>query len=212
MKKFLFLALAVLISGSVSAQSKVRTTQKKAPVARKAAPQQKKAAPQQRKTYQAQSKPQGGGSFWRTRDRADFNLLQLGYMRETYCNGVFLGYKHGWNLTSKLPLYIEPGAELHYVSRGADNSVGVTIPVDFSYKFKTGDFSISPVTGPTLGYIHDFNKGTYDDNYFVLGWDFGARLAYKRVTLSYRYNKVLYNNGGGDEVWNFHKLAVGFTF
>ncbi|MBR0181967.1 MAG: hypothetical protein IJQ05_01660 [Bacteroidaceae bacterium] len=86
--------------------------------------------------------------------------------------------------------------------------VGLTAPFDFSYKFKIGEFSISPITGPTLGWIHemvDWSTRTYDD--FVFGWDFGGRVAYKNFTLSYCYNK-----GISGDYWNTHQLAVGYIF
>lgn len=149
-------------------------------------------------------------SFWKTDDCENFNLLQAGYMSHTFNgNGFFVGYKHGWNITGeKLPLYIEPGVEFHYTRFGTGyNSVGLSAPIDFSYKFKAGDFSISPITGPTLGWEHGWSPSC---DAFVFGWDFGGRIAYKKVTLEYRYNKVI--NTPSDGTWNFHTLGVGFLF
>ena len=153
-------------------------------------------------------------SFWKTDDCENFTLFQAGYMSDTYnADGFFVGYKHGWNITGeKLPLYLEPGAEFHYVSYPNGNGIGLTVPVNVSYKFKTGDFSISPITGPTFGYSHAWNSTVSGDD-FVFGWEFGGRIAYKRITLSYRYNKVITNSLLYDvTVWNYHKLAIGFTF
>ncbi len=155
-------------------------------------------------------------SFWKTDDCDNFNLIQAGFARESNPggNGFFVGYKHGWNITGeKLPLYIEPGAELRFESFGAScYDIGVTVPIDFSYKFKTGDFSISPITGPTLGYLCNFGDGwsaLTKEHCFTLGWDFGARLAYKKFTLEYRYNKGLLNSS---TVWATHQLGIGFLF
>ncbi|MBO4661551.1 MAG: hypothetical protein J5630_02500 [Bacteroidaceae bacterium] len=152
-------------------------------------------------------------SFWKTDDCDNFNLIQAGYMSESGFNGVFAGYKYGLNITGKkLPLYLEPGAEFHYVSYPNGNGIGLTVPVNVSYKFKTGDFSISPITGPTFGYSRAWNSEVSGDD-FVFGWEFGGRIAYKRITLSYRYNKVITNSLLHDVVvWNYHKLAIGFTF
>ena len=149
-----------------------------------------------------------GKSFWKTKDCEDFNLVQAGYRSDTGANGFFVGYKHGWNITAQLPLYIEPGLEFNYSTNRYLTVVGLTAPFDFSYKFKIGEFSISPITGPTLGWIHemfDWSTRTYDD--FVFGWDFGGRVAYKNFTLSYRYNK-----GISGDYWNTHQLAVGYIF
>ena len=147
-------------------------------------------------------------SFWKTDDCENFNLLQAGYMSDTYNgDGFFVGYKHGWNITGeKLPLYIQPGVEFQYIKFGF-NRIGVEVPVDFSYKFKTGDFSISPITGPTLRYAHDWGTGYYSSDEFIFGWDFGGRIAYKKCTLSYRYNKTI----SGDS-WNTHQIGIGFLF
>ena len=151
--------------------------------------------------------------FWRTSDCNNFNLIQAGYRSDTGANGFFVGYKHGWNITGeKLPLYIEPGLEFNYYTYYSLTGVGLTMPINFSYKFKIGDFCISPITGPTLGWTHErqewyyYTSSTYDD--FVFGWDFGARIAYKKITLEYRYNKVINDCA----TWNSHSLGIGFTF
>ena len=148
------------------------------------------------------------GKWWKTDDCENFTLIQVGYMSDTYNgDGFFVGYKHGWNITGeKLPLYIEPGVEFQYIKFGF-NRIGFEVPVDFSYKFKTGDFSISPITGPTLRYAHDWGTGYYSSDEFIFGWDFGGRIAYKKCTLSYRYNKTI----SGDS-WNTHQIGIGFTF
>lgn len=147
-------------------------------------------------------------SFWKTDDCENFTLLQAGYMSDTYnADGFFVGYKHGWNITGeKLPLYIEPGFEFQYVKFPWMHRIGFTVPVDFSYKFKSGDFTISPVTGPTLRYAHDWND-TGSENEFIFGWDFGGRIAYKKIALEYRYNKGI----SGDS-WNTHQIGIGFLF
>jgi hypothetical protein len=153
------------------------------------------------------------GKWWKTDDCSNFNLIQAGHRCDPVCNGYgfFVGYKHGWNITAK-PLYIEPGLEFHYMSMGwRGSSIGLTTPIDFSYKFKIGDFYISPITGPTLGWIHymyDWYWSGQTDDDFAFGWDFGVRFAYRRFTLSYRFNKVLNDCAA----WNSHSLGIGFTF
>jgi hypothetical protein len=148
-------------------------------------------------------------SFWKTDDCDNFNLIQAGYKSDSFTgDGFFVGYKHGWNITGeKLPLYIEPGIEFHYAKHNYLNSIGLTAPIDFSYKFKTGDFSISPVTGPMLGWGHNWSPS---NDAFYFGWDFGGRVAYKKICLEYRYTKII--NSPSDATWNFHSLGIGFQF
>lgn len=207
MKKVLFLMLVALLCIPANAQRKTYQGPKKtaaAKVQRKAAPVQRKAAPVQKKQKD---------NFWNTIDRENFNLIQVGYMRDSYVgNGAFIGYKHGWNITGqKLPLYIEPGVEFHYTSLNTGyNSIGLSAPIDFSYKFKAGDFSISPITGPTLGWNHDWMTAAPSYDCFVFGWDFGGRIAYKKITLEYRYNKTI--NTPSDGTWNYHTLGLGILF
>lgn len=149
-----------------------------------------------------------------------YNLIQLGYVSGTPINryhwndvtggnGVWLSYKRGINLTKgRLPLYIEPGVDLRYVSCAVEyryDSYSVSdgelsIPLDITYRFNVGEFGIMPLTGPQFSV--DFENG---DPKFK--WNIGARMAYKKLTFGYHYSITCVGAGSG-----MHQLGIGVLF
>ncbi len=151
------------------------------------------------------------GKFWKTSDTKNYNLVQVSYVADSGGNGLSLSYKRGINLTKgKLPLYIEPGIELQYNSvpyyydwrwdEYENESCGtLTIPVNFSYKFKFNQFSVAPITGPQFSYD--------SERECVFGWNIGARLAYGKVSFDYHYTAALVGRSDG-----VHQVGIGILF
>lgn len=152
-----------------------------------------------------------GETFWSHSDTKGYNLIQIGYVsgapgRYNGGDGACLfSYKRGINLTKgRLPLFIEPGIDFRYINcygrYGDEHNGEMNIPLDFAYKFKAGDFGITPVTGP------QFALGFLDGNP-MFRWNFGARLAYKRLSLGYLYSAVVAGQSTG-----MHNLGLGIQF
>lgn len=162
-----------------------------------------------------------GETFWRHSDTKGYNLIQIGYVsgapggtiyenRIVGGNGFYASYKRGINLTrGRLPLFFESGIDLRYISCTTrryydvyrqENNGELNIPLDFAYKFKAGDFGITPVTGP------QFALGFQNHNP-MFRWNFGARLAYKRLSLGYLYSAVVAGQSTG-----MHSLGLGIQF
>lgn len=157
-----------------------------------------------------------GETFWRHSDVKGYNLIWIGYVsgapgkKVTGGDGATLfGYKRGINLTKgRLPLFIEPGIDFRIISstdserywRDSELTGEMDIPLDFAYKFKAGDFGVTPVTGP------QFALGFLAGNP-MLRWNFGVRLAYKRLSLGYLYSAVVAGESTG-----MHNLGIGIQF
>lgn len=164
-----------------------------------------------------------GETFWRHSDTKGYNLIQIGYVsgasgggyseEVTGGNGFGVGYKRGINLTKgRLPLFIEPGIDFRYISASMvyhgwydnyynnEHNGEMNIPLDFAYKLKAGDFGITPVTGPQFSIEFVYGNPMFR-------WNFGARLAYKRLSLGYLYSAVVTGKSTG-----IHSLGLGIQF
>ena len=99
-----------------------------------------------------------------------------------------------------------------YMSESGFNGVFAGYKYGLNITGKKLPLYLEPGAEFHFGYSHAWNSTVSGDD-FVFGWEFGGRIAYKRITLSYRYNKVITNSLLYDVVvWNYHKLAIGFTF
>lgn len=121
-----------------------------------------------------------------------YKYWELGYCSEGGANGAFVGWiiskpfykglsfdvgmRAQWNMVSIPSTYYYEGDSFHYV--GMKFLLGASYQINLSE-----DITLIPNTGARLGFIGGcFSEGETD---FVMGWDFGARLKYKRFFLSY---------------------------
>lgn len=109
------------------------------------------------------SSASGGGISAMSTD--DYNRFYVGYIplnvdltwwdMPSLKNSLTAGYLHGSSLSSKLPLFIEYGANFQYTfgkDKSSDyndrvNMYSVNIPVNLAFKFQFNDISITPYLG-----------------------------------------------------------------
>ena len=142
-----------------------------------------------------------------------YKYWELGYCSEGGANGAFVGWiiskpfykglsfdlgmRAQWNMISIPATYFYEGESFHYM--------GMKFLLGASYQIKLSEeVSIIPNTGARLGFIAGcFSEG---ETNFVMGWDFGARLKYKRFFVSYAATVGITGQG------TTHSVGIGIDF
>lgn len=155
-------------------------------------------------------------------------------------HGFTVGYTRGINLTHKLPLFLEVGAQMIY-GGGSKNGLSVkqlrfAVPVNITYRFRINDdFKLSPYTGFALDVnaVERYNLGGYSGSLFdgfnyrgfagsanrVSGtWQIGLNANYKKflVGLEYGLDMNNYVNTNDDSLYQAHisqsHVALNFGY
>ncbi len=130
-------------------------------------------------------------------------------------HGFMVGYTRGINLTHKLPLFLEVGAQMIYgggsKSRLSIKQLRFAIPVNITYRFRINDnFKLSPYTGFAIDVnaVGRYNYGRYSGSLFdafefaryegsanrVSGtWQIGLNANYKKFLFSVEYGLDMSN-------------------
>ena len=157
-------------------------------------------------------------------------------------HGFTVGYTRGINLTHKLPLFLEVGAQMIYGGGSKDGlsvkQLRFAIPVNITYRFRINDnFKLSPYTGFALDlnavgrYNYQGYSGSLFDAIALYGyegsanrvsgtWQIGLNANYKKflVGLEYGLDMNNYVNANADSDYRASisqshvALNVGYEF
>lgn len=136
--------------------------------------------------------------------------------------GLTLGYLHGFNLSSNLPLFLEVGGNVAYSYGDIDaididyKLLSVNVPVNVAYKFSFGDsgFSLTPFLG--LNFRYNILRKAEGDLSFYQGLDWDNWWTYDSFDSDtslylgeWKRFQVGWQIGVG---FNYKKLYVGISY
>ena len=154
-------------------------------------------------------------------------------------HGFTVGYTRGINLTNKLPLFLEVGAQMAYGGGSKDylsiKQLRFVIPVNITYRFSINDnFKLSPYTGFALAvnavgrYNYYGYSGSLFDDFEYMGetvsanrvqgtWQIGLNANYKAFLVGFEYgldmNNFAVTRRYGQSVSQSHiALNIGYEF
>lgn len=143
---------------------------------------------------------------------SDYNQISLSFMSTTLnvdgystqaSEGAAMEYKHGFSISSTIPLYVEAGAQLSFFPGKVDDDVldgklnlfRINVPVSVAYKFtlpKNNSFWIKPYAG--LDFIgncmYKEDAWHWDKDYTKAiqgGWHIGVNVGYQSINLGVKY-------------------------
>lgn len=171
-----------------------------------------------------------------------YNRLSVSYksfkIDDMTMNGVSLDWTKGISLSSSIPLYLETGVGVKYATKSEDDEfdsdyyggysqkyLGVTIPIDVTYKFDIGEtgIKIAPfagiylrgnIIGKTDTESYEGELDWYEDfdcKRFNLGYLAGVGFEYKALYLGLSYGGDI-NEIADDTKSNTFAATLGVTF